>query len=70
MIYKILTTVKSVEELDQVVSGRKVGDETVLTKEKLGWFVCFEGSWERLYLGFEEPELKVGQQVEILIRGL
>lgn len=75
MRYKILTTVKSVENVKQVVSGRKVKDadgqdETVLEYEDLGWFVVFEGSWEKLNFGTERPNLKKGQKVEIIIQGL
>jgi hypothetical protein len=70
MNYKINTTVKSVERLKRVVRGRMVGGQAILEEEDLGWFVCFEGSWERLHMGAVQPNLVVGQKVEIIIRGL
>ena len=70
MKYKIKTRVKSVERLDRVLRAHMVGGQAVVEKEDLGWYVCFEGSWEKLYLGTEKPNLKVGQAVEITIEGL
>jgi hypothetical protein len=71
MIYKILTTVKSVEFLHRNVRGRMGPDgQAIIDTEPLGWYVSFEGSWERLHLGDTKPTLVKGQQVEILIRGL
>ena len=29
------------------------------------WFVHFEGSWESLYFGMEEPAFKVGDDIKI-----
>ena len=46
-----------------------VGEKAELEEEDLGWFVCFEGSWERLHVGEEQPTLRVGQKVEITIEG-
>jgi hypothetical protein len=70
MRYRIKTKVKSVEFLKRTVRGRMVGGKAELTEEDLGWFVCFEGSWEHLHLGNEKPELYEGQPVEITIKGL
>lgn len=70
MRYKIKTRVKSVERLERTVSAHMVGGTAIMTKEDLGWFVCFDGSWEQLHLGSEKPNLKVGQLVEITIEGL
>lgn len=67
---KYRTKVKSVEQMDRVVRGRMIGGQAVLDKENLGWYVGFEGSWERLYYGISKPDLKVGQLVEITIEGL
>jgi hypothetical protein len=69
MRYKIYTTVKSIEWLKRVMRGRMVGGSSVLEEEDLGWFVCFEGSWERLHVGDVQPTFKVGQKVEITIEG-
>lgn len=60
MRYRIKTTVKSVEHITRVVRSRKIGDEVFSDTEDLGWFVCFEGSWERLHLGHDKPHLQVG----------
>lgn len=70
MRYKIKTKVKSVERISRVVRAWKVGDDVKQETEDLGWFVCFNGSWERLHLGNTKPELVEGQEVEIIIRRL
>lgn len=36
-------------------------------QEKRGWFVHFEGSWESLYLGDQEPDFKQNDVVHITI---
>lgn len=36
-----------------------------IEREDIGWFVLLENSHEWLFLGFEEPTLKVGQSVTI-----
>jgi hypothetical protein len=33
-----------------------------------GWFVAFEGSHESLYFGENEPDLKVGDDIEVSFR--
>lgn len=68
--YKIKSCVKSIEQITRVVGARMVNGQAVQETEDLGWFVCFEGSWERLHLGWERPTLTKGQQVEITIEGL
>ncbi len=70
MKYKVHTTVKSVEFIKRAVRGRMIGGQAVMEEEDLGWFVCFEGSWERLHLGNEKPNLVRGQKVVITIEGL
>lgn len=70
MRYKIKTRVKSVERISRVVRSWKVGDDVKQEIEDLGYFVCFEGSWERLHIGNIKPDLEEGQPVEITIRGL
>lgn len=70
MKYKFYTTVKSIERIERVVQTDKVGNEVTQYKEDLGWFVHFDGSWEKLHLGFEEPLLKKGQKVCITLEGL
>jgi len=68
--YKIMTSVRSIEEVEQIVRAHKKGDDVILEKENMGWYVCFEGSWERMYLGNEKPALKIGQKVMITVEGL
>lgn len=58
-----------VGQVEEIVSGSKnaeTGDVTFMARD-LGWFARFEGSQERLYLGREEPELKVNDPVKIII---
>lgn len=40
------------------------------TYKDLGWFVCLEGSWEKLHIGPDKPDLKIGQKVEVTLTGL
>jgi hypothetical protein len=65
--YKIPSTVRSVEFREKIVRTEKVGDEIVTTMVPLGWFVCFDGSRESLFLGQDKPDLIAGQAVAIII---
>jgi hypothetical protein len=72
--YRISTTVRSIEFVKQTVrttmeKGEDGEKKVVAEAEDVGWFVCFEGSWERLFLGMDKPDLVKGQQVEITIQG-
>lgn len=46
------------------VTGRTIYE---VEREDIGWFVLFENSHEWLFLGFEKPQLEIGQQVTIRI---
>lgn len=65
--YIIHTRVVDIGEMSEVVSGKKVGDETILTTENRGYFVLFDGSRERLFLGWDEPRIKKGDKIKITI---
>lgn len=67
MKYVIPTRVKLVEEVYRVVRADKRGDDVVVVRENLGWSVLFEGSHERLFLGYEKPDLQAGDPVRITI---
>lgn len=57
--------VADIGEKKRTLSVRKKGDDVVVEEENLGWFVRFEGSWESLFWGKEEPKgLKVGQIID------
>lgn len=36
-------------------------------KKSIGWFIWFEGSRERIFLGPEKPNLEIGDRVKISI---
>ena len=36
--------------------------------EDLGWFIHLEGSWESLYVGHEEPQVKPGETMVVTMR--
>lgn len=38
-----------------------------IEREDIGWFVLLQHSHEWLFLGFQEPKLKIGQAVKIRI---
>lgn len=63
--YTIVTTVISVTNEWETVSGKKVGEETILEKVNRGWFVLFVGSYEKLFFGYEKPEFAKGDMVKI-----
>lgn len=75
MTYRIRTRVLKIEHKHQITNVRKTGKplpdgkaELASDSVSLGWFVLFEGSWESIFLGFEEPkDLAVGQEVDILL---
>jgi hypothetical protein len=68
-VIRIQTRVKGIIEKEIVKGGKKdENDKAILTYQKLGWFVHFEGSYESLYVGDEKPEsLNPGTEVDILI---
>ena len=71
MTYVIETRVVRLEEKSRVAGAKKVGDDVVVERETLGWFVLLEGSHEMLYLGRDQPsDLVVGQKVRIRIEPL
>lgn len=61
----IHTSVESIERMDRISSVSKEGVPVMVD---LGWFVLFQGSHERLYVGTENPGLAKGDEVEITIR--
>lgn len=63
--YTIRTKVSRVWEHFQDQYLRGVGKDAVFTKVFMGWYVAFEGSYEALFFGKEQPDLKVGDKVEI-----
>jgi hypothetical protein len=74
MSYVINTTITKIEQkrmaMRAVKTGRMLPDgraETEIEYEDIGWFVQFEGMRESWRLGAEQPELTVGQPVEIII---
>lgn len=69
------TPVVSVEKKRRALRARKIGtkdaegkDEIVVEYEDLGWFVHLHGSWESLFIGHDEPDLKPGQVMVVTMR--
>lgn len=73
MIYKIRTKVKALEFKKTVISAKADRSDPanpVITyqHEDVGWFAQFEGSYEALFVGKDQPfDLPVGANVTILI---
>ena len=67
---KFFTTVKKIEHKSRVARAWKtgIGDEVQTETQDLGWAVLLEGSWEWLFVGSGEPDLKVGDEVEVIIQ--
>jgi hypothetical protein len=72
--YLINATVAKLEEKSRAArsivtgvnpeTGKKIYE---IEHENIGWFVQFEGSDESNFLGFDKPDLTVGQKVLIRI---
>lgn len=83
-LYKFRTTVSKVEFKKEIVRAHKEGDQVVTEEADLGWFVLLTGSkeWLRIgdpvvsgirpdgtpRMGWEKPDLGVGDHVEVIIR--
>lgn len=68
-VYIIRTTIVNMAEEWVTVGSRRDNDnQVIMLKESRGYYVHFDGSWEKLYLGHEQPTLRAGDEVEIRIR--
>jgi hypothetical protein len=66
--YVVKTKVICVEERFKTVYVSGSGANVVNRQNSLGWFVQFEGSYEMLFVGHEEPVgLKKGDAVRITV---
>ena len=71
MSYRIQTCVKNLECKKIITSSKKdpKSDKIISTIAVLGWFVHFEGSYESLFVGHDEPkDLAPGTEVDIIIK--
>lgn len=73
MKYLIDTSVVKLEKKSRarnaIITGKDADGKNIyeIEREDIGWFVLLENSHEWLFLGFDEPALKVGQSVTIRI---
>ena len=66
--YVVNTKVIRVEERFKTEYVSSSGKDVVTNQRSLGWFVQFEGSYEMLFLGHEEPvSLVKGDAVRISV---
>jgi hypothetical protein len=67
--YVIRTYVENVSEQHRVVSVKKDAVTGEVTSEAvfLGWFIRLRGSQEQLHVGWQKPDLAIGDQVKITI---
>lgn len=70
--YLIETIVIKLEEKSRAVRAIVTGKDPAtgkniyeIERENIGWYVQFQGSDESNFIGFEKPDLKVGQKVLI-----
>lgn len=49
-------------------TGMAPAQDAEFNRVSLGWFVTFEGSFESLYFGKKEPDLKIGDSIEVSFR--
>lgn len=66
--YTFTTTVLAVTEEKTKVHVSGTGPDWVHRVESLGWFVTLEGSYEKVCLGPERPDLKAGDRVKVTIQ--
>jgi len=69
----IPTKVKVIQQRTNTIESRKDPNDpnnALIKIENLGYFVQFEGSYESLFVGMEDPGdwLNKGSEVEIIIR--
>jgi hypothetical protein len=68
--YVIRTYVENVSEQFRVLEIRKDPENTtnsLVKREPLGWFIRLRGSQEQLHVGWEKPDLQIGDEVKITI---
>jgi hypothetical protein len=65
---KFYSKVKKVENKTRIKRAWKEENKICTEEENLGYYLLLDGSWESLYIGEEEPELKVGDNVEVIIQ--
>ena len=72
--YLISTSVAKIEEKTEAVRAVVTGKDPLtgrniyeIERKTIGWFVQFEGSHEYTFLGFEKPNLQIGQKITIRI---
>lgn len=69
--YKFKSKVTKVEELKEKFNWRKTRYDgetrTEYDEKSKGFFITLEGSRESLFIGEEEPSLRIGQEVLVTI---
>lgn len=65
MRYIIYTSVKSVSHEEVVIGTELVDGSWQPVKENRGWFVLFDGSWEKIYFGEVKPEFEPGDIIKL-----
>ena len=63
--YAIHTKVKRVWEEKEKKWLRGFGDDALYEATSKGWFIAFEGSYEALFFGHDEPSFKPGDAIKI-----
>lgn len=68
--YVVHSRLKKIFHHARVVRTWIEGEHTYQELEPVGYFIVIEGSYEALFVGTEEPELKPGDQIRISIERL
>lgn len=67
-IVKIPTKIRKIEEKKRIKKAWRDNQDQVHTEEEnLGWAILMEGSLEWLFIGYEKPDLEVGDPITIII---
>lgn len=67
MTYLFRTRVVSVDREIRKVDFRKDGDAWTYREVDLGFYLLLEGSQEKLFVGFDQPDMKKGDEVVVRI---
>ena len=67
MRYIFYSSVVSVERRTKNVYKSGLGDKAVFEAVDLGYFVQLDGSYESLHIGFNEPRIKSGDKIRVIL---
>lgn len=68
--YVCEVVIEKIEERKQTVRAWKEGDEIKTETESTGWYITLAGSDASLFLGFEKPEFKPMERIQLILQSV